>query len=84
VKNTFFRHQPSALYTWYSPDRRTKNQIDHCLMHTSSVIKVMDCRAMKGARGVLGSDHALLMCEVRANLSPRLGGPANRSWMSIS
>jgi hypothetical protein len=82
VKNTFFRHQPSALYTWYSPDRRTKNQIDHCLMPTSSVIKVMDCRAMNGARGVLGSDHALLMCEVRANLSPR-PRRARKSFMDV-
>jgi len=54
VKSTFFQHKVGNLYTWYSNDRwRTRSQLDHCLMTTTSRVKVMDCKANNAARGSL-------------------------------
>jgi hypothetical protein len=43
IKSTYFMHERINLETWPSPDGRTRNQIDHCLIdgrHFSDVIDV--------------------------------------------
>ena len=64
VKSTFYRHKRNDLYTWYS-NANTRSQLDHVLMVRASPIKVMDCRAYRTSMGYLGTDHCLVVCQVR-------------------
>lgn len=67
VVSTRFRHKNIHLATWESPDRVTKNQIDHCIIdirHASDVINVRTCR---GAN--VDSDHHMVLIVVRARIS---------------
>lgn len=61
ITNSMYEHHKRRLYTWRSPDGRTKNQIDFILIKqrwkssikTSKTLPSADC----------GSDHQLLMCD---------------------
>jgi len=64
IKSTFFKHHPHHLFTWYSPDKVTRTQIDHALIVRQSRIKVLDCRVLRGAD--FDTDHRLMSVVVRA------------------
>jgi hypothetical protein len=70
IKSMFYRHKPNDLYTWYS-NANTRSQLDHILMVRTSPIRVMDCRAYRLSMGYLGTDHCLLVCDVRTYFHPR-------------
>ena len=66
VMNTFFDHHPRRLYTWVSPDGRTRNQIDYILAQTRWKSSFKNVKTLPGAD--CGSDHQLLVGQVRLKL----------------
>ena len=50
ITNTYFKQHPRKLYTWKSPDRETRNQIDYILINK----KFRNC--VKQAKTYPGSD----------------------------
>ena len=66
IKSTWFMHKKINLATWKSPDGKTLNQIDHCLIdgrHSSDVINVKTCRGPN-----VDSDHFMVLIVVRARI----------------
>ena len=77
VRSTGFRHLNIHKASWLSPDRLTRNQIDHVVIdarHASSILDVRSCRGPN-----IDSDHYLVAAKVRARLCvakvPRQGMP---------
>uniref|UniRef100_A0A8D8SMX4 Craniofacial development protein 2 n=1 Tax=Cacopsylla melanoneura TaxID=428564 RepID=A0A8D8SMX4_9HEMI len=66
VSNTFFQHRTSRLYTWKSPDRRTRNQIDFVLINQRFRNSITDMRTYPGAD--IRSDHNPLIGNIRIRL----------------
>lgn len=67
VRSTFFMHKKIHLATWESPDGKTRNQIDHCLIdgrHLSDVIDVRTCR-----KANVDSDHFVVVATIRGRIS---------------
>lgn len=66
VMNTFFKMHKRRLFTWTSPDKNTKNQIDYviCQQRWKSSI----CRVSTRPGADCGSDHNLLVAEVKVKL----------------
>jgi exonuclease III len=69
IESTFYRHKPNDLYTRYS-NANTRSQLDHVLMVRTSPSTVTDCRAYRSSMGYLGTDHCLLVCDVRTHFPP--------------
>jgi endonuclease/exonuclease/phosphatase family metal-dependent hydrolase len=67
IKSTYFMHKRIHLETWHSPDGRTCNQIDHCLIDGRHFSDVIDVRARRGAN--IDSDHMLVVIRVRFRIS---------------
>ncbi|XP_043065425.1 uncharacterized protein LOC122320881 [Drosophila ficusphila] len=66
VRSTGFRHLDIHKATWLSPDRLTRNQIDHVVIdarHASSVLDVRSCRGPN-----IDSDHYLVAAKIRTRL----------------
>ncbi|XP_063613942.1 uncharacterized protein LOC134787155 [Penaeus indicus] len=61
IVNTVFQHHPRHLYTWKSPDQKTRNQIDYIML---SCIK--DTKTRPGADCT--SDHQLLYADIKLRL----------------
>ncbi|KAK3108055.1 hypothetical protein FSP39_000335 [Pinctada imbricata] len=59
------RFQKKDIYkaTWVSPNRRTKNRIDHIAVNTKWKSSLLDVSACRGAD--VGSDHYLVTGEIR-------------------
>ena len=66
VTNTLFQQHPRRLYTWVSPDGKTRNQIDFILIRRRWRSSVKVARTYPGAD--CGSDHQLLVAEIRTKL----------------
>ena len=66
VGGTLFKHKEIHKLTWYSPNRRDKNQIDHFLINGMWRKSLMDVRVRRGAD--VGSDHQLVVAKVRVKL----------------
>ncbi|XP_072020216.1 uncharacterized protein [Amphiura filiformis] len=66
VTNTLFQQYPRRLYTWISPDGRTRNQIDYILIKRRWRSSVKVAKTYPGAD--CGSDHQLLVAEIRSKL----------------
>ena len=66
VTNTLFQQHPRRLYTWISPDGKTRNQIDYILIRRRWRSSVKVTRTYPGAD--CGSDHQLLVAEIRIKL----------------
>ncbi|XP_072041109.1 craniofacial development protein 2-like [Amphiura filiformis] len=66
VTNTLFQQHPRRLYTWISPDGRTRNQIDYILIKRRWRSSVKVAKTYPGAD--CGSDHQLLVAEIRSKL----------------
>lgn len=63
IGGTKFPHRDIHKYTWQSPDRVTRNQIDHFLISRKFLGCLMDVRTARGAD--IYSDHKLLIGEVK-------------------
>jgi hypothetical protein len=66
IKSTFFMHKRIHQETWHSPDGRTFNQIDHCLIDSRHFSDVIDVKAQRGAN--IDSDHILVVIILRAKI----------------
>ena len=66
VANTLFQQHPRSLYTWQSPDRKTRNQIDFILVKRRWKSSVRISKTLPGAD--IGSDHQLLFANIRVKL----------------
>ena len=67
IKSTYFMHKRIHLETWHSPDGRTRNQIDHCLIDGRHFSDVIDIMARRGAN--IDSDHMLVVIKLRYRIS---------------
>ena len=61
--NTKFKHKPSRIYTWYSPDNYSRNQIDYILIAVRWQKFVSRCRVLNGID--VGSDHRMVMMTIK-------------------
>jgi hypothetical protein len=59
-------HKRNHLETWYSPDGRTRNQIDHCLIDGRHISDVIDVKR-RGAN--IDSDQMLVIIKLRYIMS---------------
>ncbi|XP_073671663.1 uncharacterized protein [Paramisgurnus dabryanus] len=66
VGSTLFPHRDIHKLTWYSPNNRDKNQIDHLLINGMWRRSLLDVRVKRGAD--VGSDHQLVTAMVRLKL----------------
>ena len=56
--NTFYSHKKSHKYTWISPDKSTRNQIDYIMVRGGFLSSFADCRSYWGVH--IETDHALV------------------------
>ena len=66
VCNTIFAHRDIHKYTWVSPDKKTKNQIDYIMINKRWRRSVIDTRTYRGAD--VNSDHILLRARIQLKL----------------
>ena len=66
ITHTMFQHHPRHLYTWTSPDQKTRNQIDYILLCQKWRSSVKNVRTRPGAD--CNSDHQLLAADIKFNL----------------
>ena len=66
ITNTMFEHHPRHLYTWTSPDMKTRNQIDYIILNQKWKSCVKNVKTRPGAD--CNSDHQLLAAEIKLQL----------------
>ena len=66
ITNTMFQHSPRHLYTWASPDRKTRNQIDFIVMSQQWKGCVKNVRTRPGAD--CSSDHQVFDADIKLGL----------------
>ena len=66
VGGTLFKHPEIHKLTWYSPNGRDKNQIDHLMINGTWRRSLLDVRVRRGAD--VGSDHHLVTATVKLKL----------------
>ncbi|KAL1447598.1 hypothetical protein WDU94_009869 [Cyamophila willieti] len=66
VMNTFFKQHPRRLYTWKSPDKITRNQIDFVLINDRFKNSLLSVKTYPGAD--VRSDHNPLVGKLRTKL----------------
>ena len=66
IANTLFDQHPRRLYTWISPDRNTRNQIDYIMIEQKWKSCLEDARTLPGAD--FNSDHQLLTARIQMRL----------------
>lgn len=66
IGNTIFPHREIHKTTWISPDKRTKNQIDHLAINCKWRTSLLDTRVFREAD--IGSDHMLVVGRLRLKL----------------
>lgn len=59
--NTFFKKKDGQKWTWISPDRETKNEIDFILTDKYNTVK--DVTTLYKVN--VGSDHRMVRCKIR-------------------
>ena len=71
--STWFKQHKHRLFTWKSPNKQTRNQIDYILINQRFRNAVKSCKAYPGADS--NSDHNLLManilCKMRKMKKPK-------------
>ena len=55
ITNTWFQQHPRRLYTWQSPDKETRNQIDYIMINNRFKTGVRRVKTYPGAD--INSDH---------------------------
>ncbi|XP_054086336.1 craniofacial development protein 2 isoform X1 [Zeugodacus cucurbitae] len=63
---TRFQHKKIHQATWLSPDRNTRNQIDHVVIDGRHVSCVLDVRTLRGPN--IDSDHYLVAAKILTRL----------------
>ena len=66
IANTLFQHHPRHLYTWISPDKRTRNQIDFIALNQKWKNNTKNAKTRPGAD--CNSDHQLLTMDIKIRL----------------
>ncbi|GFR65355.1 craniofacial development protein 2-like [Elysia marginata] len=66
IGGTLFEHPAIHKLTWYSPNGRDKNQIDHIAINNTWRRSLLDVRVKRGAD--VGSDHLLVIASIRLKL----------------
>ena len=69
LANTMFKQHPRRLYTWTSPDGKTRNQIDYISIAHRWKTSLMNCRTYPGAD--CDTDHQLLVATLEVRLGKR-------------
>lgn len=67
IINTFYEKRKTRKWTWVIPNARVQNEIDHCLINDSSVVK--DCSIL--VRFEFSLDHRVEMCELQLPHRPK-------------
>ena len=66
ITGTLFPHKTSHKATWVSPDRRTRNQIDHILINKRFRNSSNDTRVYRSSD--IGSDHFFVCTKIKLRL----------------
>ena len=66
IMNTWFQHHNRRLYTWESPDGKTRNQIDSILTKQRYRNTIRNVKTYPGAD--IGSDHNPVVAKVNIKL----------------
>ena len=66
VRGTLFPHRDIHKLTWYSPNNRDRNQIDHLLINRTWRRSLMDVKVRRGADA--SSDHHLIVALIQLKL----------------
>ena len=66
IANTIFEHHPRHLYTWTSPDKKTRNQIDYITIDQKWKSTLKNAKTRPGAD--CNTDHQLLVIEMQVRL----------------
>ena len=66
IMNTFFKLHPRRIYTWRSPDKITRNQIDYILCNTRWNSSIQRVTTLPGAD--CGTDNNLLIADIEIKL----------------
>ncbi|KAL0895144.1 hypothetical protein ABMA27_013595 [Loxostege sticticalis] len=67
IANSLFEHHPRRLYTWVSPDGKTRNQIDYIMIRSRWRSSITNAHTLPGAD--CGSDHQLLISKLKLKLT---------------
>ena len=82
VRCTTFPHKDIHKETWYSPDSRTVNQIDHILISNGFRSAITDIRELR--RPDIGSDHNLLKINCKVKLRVKTGNKYNEKRKMVN
>ena len=66
IANTMFQHHPRYLYTWKSPDQKTRNQIDYIMISRKWIICVKDPKTRPSVD--CSSEHQLCNVGIKLKL----------------
>ena len=66
IGGTLFQHREIHKLTWYSPNNRDRNQIDHILINSKWTRSLQDVKVRRGAD--VGSDHQLVIAKIKLKL----------------
>jgi hypothetical protein len=79
VANTmFYKKKEKHYWTWESPDKTTKNQIDYIIVNRKWKTSVTACRSFPGPD--IGSDHQLVLAGVHMKLKRMKTAPKTKRY----
>ena len=66
ITGKLFQHRNIHKATWVSPDKKTKNQIDHMMINGKYKGSIIDTKVYRGAD--IGSDHYMVISKRKLKL----------------